>query len=272
MPEGHTIHRLARSHAQAFAGRRVAVSSPQGRFSGGAARLDGKVLEDVQAFGKHLLYRWAGGDVLHVHLGLVGAFRTYWQDLPEPSAQTRLVLACPATDTAAHLTGPLACELIAPEEAGALRARLGPDPLAEPDASDVFAARLARRRSPIGQVLLDQAVVAGVGNAYRAEALFLSGLDPQRPAGDLTPGEAAGLWQTLCRLLGEGARTGRIHTVATIAPADDAEPARYVYAREGSPCRRCAGTIESWPLGGRAMYACPSCQVRPGAARGSAHP
>lgn len=259
MPEGHTTHRLARAHTDALAGRRVAVSSPQGRFAAGAARLDGQVLDGVEAHGKHLLYRWRSGDVLHVHLGLVGTFRTHHGAAPEPSAQTRLVLASPEAEVAAHLSGPLACELIDPAEEEALLARLGPDPLAEPGAVTAFAERLAATRAPLGQALLDQGVVAGVGNAFRAEALFLEGIDPKRPARDLARAEVSSLWDRLCGLLADGVATGRIHTAPDADSGAD-ESARYVYRRAGSPCRRCSAIIEALPLGGRAMFACPVCQ------------
>ena len=72
MPEGHTIHRLARDHTRDLAGQPLAVSSPQGRATETAAALDGAAIERVEAYGKHLLYRWSSGDTLHVHLGLYG--------------------------------------------------------------------------------------------------------------------------------------------------------------------------------------------------------
>ncbi|HVL99615.1 MAG TPA: DNA-formamidopyrimidine glycosylase family protein [Egibacteraceae bacterium] len=128
MPEGHTTHRLAREHRRELAGRTVAVASPQGRFAAGAARLDGRILCDVEAHGKHLFYRWdGGGDTLHVHLGLVGTFRTFRGDVRPPGAATRLALR--TDEVAVYLAGPMACELLDAGEEQAVRARLGPDPL-----------------------------------------------------------------------------------------------------------------------------------------------
>ena len=113
MPEGHTIHRAARLQRRRFRGEALAVDSPQGRFAGGAARLDGQVLIEVEALGKHLLYRWTSGDTLHVHLGLFGRFRTWSSGAPEPTVGTRLRWVGPSGTL--HLSGPTICELIDPE-------------------------------------------------------------------------------------------------------------------------------------------------------------
>jgi endonuclease VIII len=233
----------------------VRVSSPQGRFATGAARLDGQVLQRVEAYGKHLLYRWEGGDILHVHLGLVGTFTTHRGDVPPPSAACRLRLA--RDGVAADLTGPMVCELLdAAAEADVLR-ELGPDPLRRGSASEPFLTALARRRVAIGSALLDQRVVAGVGNAYRAEALFVLGIAPTRPASDLDAEEATMLWATLRDMLRDGFRRGRIVTTGKHGPPD---VARWVYRRAGLPCHRCGTPIASWTLGGRPVYACPTCQ------------
>ena len=168
MPEGHTIHRLARLQRPLLVGRPVAVSSPQGRFAAGAGRLDGQEVEEVEAVGKHLFYHWTGDDILHVHLGLFGKFRTFRSEPPEPTEGTRLALR---TDEATiYLAGPTACELLTAEQRAAIVARLGPDPLHRTnDGGAALAANLARRSLPIGAALLDQKVVAGIGNVYRAE-------------------------------------------------------------------------------------------------------
>jgi formamidopyrimidine-DNA glycosylase len=110
MPEGHTIHRIASHHRDLFVGSPVQVTSPQGRFAAGASHIDGRVLDDVEAYGKHLLYRWAGRRTLHVHLGLIGSFRTHPNPAPAPSPATRLALA---NDTStAYLSGPMRCALV----------------------------------------------------------------------------------------------------------------------------------------------------------------
>lgn len=266
MPEGHTIHRYARLHRRALAGRRLAVSSPQGRFAGGAAVLDGHELDDVDALGKHLFYRFAPA-TLHVHLGLFGRFRRFASaTAPPPTAGTRLQMV--SGDVMIRLAGPTACDLIDDEAERLLRTRIGPDPLRRDfDATEV-AVRMARRRAAIGQVLLDQSVISGVGNVYRAEALFTCGIHPDVPARDLGTDDVAALCATVVAMLRAGERAGRI---VTVEPADVGVTARrdvpsaervYVYKRAGLPCRRCTTTIVSWELGARTVFACPRCQPR----------
>lgn len=269
MPEGHTIHRHARLQRMVLVDRRIAAWSPQGRFADGAAALDGARCRGIDAYGKHLFYRFGANGrgasqelLLHVHLGLFGRFRQYDEDPRPPTPGTRLVLA---TDVAQlQLAGPTACELIdAADEAGLL-ARLGPDPLRDDDPAPAFAA-LSRRRAAIGQVLLDQAVIAGIGNVYRAELLFLLRIHPDRPAREIDQPTFDGLWRLLRRLLRDGERRGQI---ITVQPADRTRrPSRlrreerlYVYRRQGLPCRRCATPVTSWELGARQMFACPRCQ------------
>jgi formamidopyrimidine-DNA glycosylase len=252
VPEGHTIHRIARQHHDVFAGRPVRVTSPQGRFADGAALLDGRVLEEVEALGKHLFYRF-GHRILHVHLGLVGTFQLFHEPAPPPSAGTRLAMR--ANGAAAYLSGPMVCGLIDPGTEDEIRADLGPDPLAG-GTREEFAAALGRKSMPAGAALLDQKVIAGVGNVYRAEALFLCGIHPNRPARTLTDAQVACLWQTIVAHMGEGARRGRIVTVEDAA--DDER--LYVYRRGGLACRRCGAELRAWTLGGRTITACPDCQ------------
>lgn len=264
MPEGHTIHRHARLHRKHLAGHVVAVSSPQGRFATGAALLDGQRLDDVEAHGKHLFYHWGGGDLLHVHLGLVGRFRTFKAEPPPPTGGTRLAMQ--ANGTTIYLSGPMTCAVVDPDEKDAIHAKLGPDPLREGQRGlDDFAARLRRRRLPIGAALLDQSVVAGVGNVYRAEALFLEGIHPDIPARQLSDRQVASLWGTLVEQLRIGEKAGRI---VTVTPEDAGVERRsqitrgrlYAYKRAGRPCRRCGAEIHRWQVGGRKMWACPTCQ------------
>ena len=270
MPEGHTIHRLARLHTADLAGHQVAVDSPQGRFAEGARKLDGGVVRGVDAHGKHLFYRWdapAGALTLHVHLGLFGAFTrhdTSVSPTPAPSPATRIRLSTRAVTI--HLTGPTVTELLEPAAEDVLRARLGPDPLdRSADPEPVWAA-FQRRRSPVGAVLLDQRVLVGVGNVYRAEALFLCGIHPGRPANELDRETFDTVWATLRRLLRMGARSGRIVTVvprdvgATSRAAITGDDRLYVYRRTGQPCRRCGTPIRSWTLAARTISACPRCQ------------
>lgn len=264
MPEGHSIHRWASQHRQRFAGERVHVSSPQGRFTDGAHRLDGRRLLDVEAHGKHLFYRWEGGDTLHIHLGLIGAFRLHGVDAPPPTAMTRLAME--SGTAALYLSGPMVCSLIEPEEEAAIHEKLGPDPLREPRARKLFAENLGRRRIPIAAAMLDQSVLAGIGNVFRSELLFLAGIDPHLPARDLPPENVDELWGHTVTELRRGRKSGRI---ITVDPADvgarrrgdlDRDTGRYVYQRDGLPCRRCGASIRLTELGNRKAWYCPKHQ------------
>jgi formamidopyrimidine-DNA glycosylase len=265
VPEGHAIHRFARLHRRRLAGRRFAVTSPQGRFADGAARLTGLRLDGVDAAGKHLFYRWQGGATLHVHLGLYGKFRVFDGAAPAPSPNTRLAMS--DHEVTLYLAGPADCSLIDPEEEESIRSRLGPDPLADgADGAAGFAARLSRRTIPIGAALLDQKVVAGIGNVYRAELLFLEGIDPRQPANTIGDDAARRLWERTVAEMRRGERAGRI---VTVDPAEvgarsrrdlDGDERLYVYHREDLPCRRCGETVVRSESAGRWIWSCPGCQ------------
>ncbi|MGZ6988224.1 MAG: DNA-formamidopyrimidine glycosylase family protein, partial [Thermoanaerobaculia bacterium] len=127
MPEGNTIHRLARIHTRDLAGRRIAVSSPQGRFAKEAKRLDGRRFLRADAYGKHLFHHWSGGLVVHVHLGMAGWFYRHRDRIPTPRPTVRMRLA--TRGLALDLIGPPTCEVIPEFARRALLARLGTDPL-----------------------------------------------------------------------------------------------------------------------------------------------
>ena len=119
MPEGHTIHRIARDHTALLVGRSISVSSPQGRFTSDAERVDGAVLDRIEPYGKHLFYRWSTGEVGHVHLGLFGKFRVQrTDDSPEPIGQVRMRLQTEPDDRGEYVTidlaGPTACSIDPP--------------------------------------------------------------------------------------------------------------------------------------------------------------
>ncbi|MGI9594901.1 MAG: Fpg/Nei family DNA glycosylase [Acidimicrobiales bacterium] len=265
MPEGHVLHRAARLQGGRFNGHRLAASSPQGRFAQGAARLDGQLLDGIDAKGKHIFYRFDSGDVLHVHLGLYGKFRLDDPPFPEPSPNARLVLS---TDRhRLHLAGPTACELLSTDEASAVADRLGPDPLLAPtDGGSQITDRLKRRTIPIGAAIVDQKVIAGLGNVYRAELLFLVRLHPFVKANQVPPELIDALWQLSISRLRVGERSGRIATVdpeevgAPSAAALDDEHRLYAYKRDGLPCRRCDDLIRSADIDGRSIWWCPTCQ------------
>lgn len=262
MPEGHTLHRLARSQRAQFAGRVVQVTSPQGRFAD-AELVDGRVLDTVTAHGKHLFAAF-GDRIVHVHLGLFGKVADGVDDPPPPLGAVRMRWV--ADSGWSDLRGPTACEVLSPSEVDAIHARLGPDPLASrPDGTRAFA-RIARSRAPIAGLLMDQAVVAGIGNVYRAEVLYRHRVDPYLPGRLLDESRWSPLWRDLVTLMRAGLRSGRIVTTAAAdrerrsGPASR-EDAHYVYRRAGLPCRICATPVRMQELAARKLYWCPACQA-----------
>ncbi len=262
MPEGHSIHRLARRQRRLLVGRRVSASSPQGRFAEGAAQLDGRVLLGTDAWGKHLFHKY--DDLwLHVHLGLFGKYADGRVPAPEPRGALRLRLT--SDEHWLDLRGPTACELLATPERDAIVARLGPDPLRASTDPEPAARRISRSRAPVGALLMDQAVIAGIGNVYRAELLFRHGVHPLLPGRELEPSTFAAMWEDLVVLMRAGVGSGRI---VTTEPDDRERPygrprrldAHYVYHRTGLPCRRCHAPVRSQQLVARTVYWCPVCQ------------
>jgi endonuclease-8 len=273
MPEGHTLHRLAGELADAFGGRQVRVASPQGRFADSAAILDGARVEGADAWGKNLFVEFAGDRFVHVHLGLYGHFDVHRDvdAVPLPVGQVRLRLVSGAGRAYADLRGATTCALVTSEQRDAVVARSGPDPL-RPDASwEPAWARVRRSRAPIGGLLMDQTVLAGVGNVYRAELLFRHRMHPLRPGRTLRVGQFRALWEDLVGLMAEGVRTGRIDTVRPEhTPEAMGRPPRvddhggevYVYRRAGQPCHVCGATVRTEELLGRNLFWCPRCQPR----------
>ena len=218
MPEGHTLHRLALTLEDAFAGTRPEASSPQGRFAEGAALLDGRFLERVDAWGKHLFLTYAEDVVLNVHLGLIGVFDVTPHGgpgrVPPPVGAVRLRLV--GETHVADLRGATLVEIVTPEQLDATVARLGPDPLrvgTEGNGPDRALARLARTGRTIAEVLMDQSVVAGVGNVYRSEVLFRQRVNPLRAAREIRPATFRAIWDDLVELLPLGVAFGQIITM-----------------------------------------------------------
>ncbi|MFG3072550.1 Fpg/Nei family DNA glycosylase [Streptomyces sp. NPDC048225] len=272
MPEGHTIHRLAQDYTAAFARTAVHVTSPQGKFADSAALLDGTVLTTADAHGKHLFLGFgAAGDPawVQIHLGLFGKVAFGPAPAPPPTDTVRLRLA---NDTAyVDLRGPTTCALITDPEKQAIHDRLGPDPL-RPDADpDAAYRRISRSRTTVAALLMDQKVVAGVGNVYRAEVLFRHGIDPYRAGRDLTRAEWDAIWHDLTGLMREGVRNNRIDTVRPEhTPEVMGRPPRvddhggevYVYRRTGQSCHLCGSPVRTADLAARNLFWCPTCQQR----------
>jgi endonuclease-8 len=262
MPEGHAIFRYAASHRELLAGHVVTAASPQGRFARGAARISGRRLLDVGVHGKHLFYRWERAETLHIHLGLYGKFRTFTEDPPPPTPNTRLTMA--ADGVIIYLAGPTTCELIEPSREEEIRSKLGPDPLKAGSPGNTaaeLAANLARRTIPIGAAIIDQGVMAGFGNIYRAEVLFLTAVNPRTPANEVPRSKIDEIWETGVALLTRGVREGRIVTVKRPRGPDKTD-GLYVYQRDRLSCRKCGGSISSIGMADRTIWWCETCQPR----------
>ena len=163
------------------------VSSPQGRFADGAAAVNGHIFKKASAWGKHLFHHYDGGRVVHVHLGLYGTFTEVPIPMPLPVGQVRMRMI--GAEYGTDLRGPTVCEVISEPEIADIVARLGPDPLRR-DADGALAwARIRKSRRPIGALLMDQSVIAGVGNVYRSELLYRHLIDPYRPGTHIDEGE-----------------------------------------------------------------------------------
>lgn len=323
MPEGHSVHRIARQFASSFEGAPVQVSSPQGRFAADATRIDGHQIVAARAVGKQMWLEFDNELFLHIHLGMYGAWdfagdivvdatlasangrmgqtnqrgtvvgeneASPWSigaprrtrlrmaesekleaDLdsfpPEPIGQVRVRLL---TSTAvADLRGPTTCEVQTIEEVERSLAKLGPDPLVDDpaEAEERFVASVRKKPTAIALLLMDQSVVSGIGNVYRAELLFRARLDPFRPGKEVPVETLRELWRDWVHLLNIGVETGQMLTM------DDLDPDAYraalasradrhwVYHRTGEPCRVCGTPILMQELAGRKLYWCPKDQT-----------
>lgn len=266
MPEGHVVHRQAKVINKNFGGSEVIVDSPQGRFSDSAALISGSTLTRARAYGKHLFITFDRHQIVHIHLGLYGKW-TFTTELPEPKGLIRLRFI--GNSTFAELRGPNACALITPAEAKNIRARIGPDPIRRDDPTPTRD-RVLASSTPIGTLLMDQKLFAGVGNIYRAEVLFRHNLNPMSPGQSMHPETFDQMWEDLCVLMKDGVRTGRIDTVKPEhSPRKMKRAARqdrhggevYVYRRDGRECFLCGTTIEITSLQGRNLFWCPRCQA-----------
>ena len=228
------------------------VSSPQGRFADGAALLDGRVLRRTEAYGKHLLHYYRDAPALHVHLGLYGKFTTGTGEPPEPVGALRLRLV--AGDAWTDLRGPTACELSAGRGGRPVRPA-GPGPAAPRRRPGPGLAADPAQPTSIAALLMDQAVIAGIGNVYRAELLFRHRVDPFLPGRSLPAGGVAGDVDGSGRA-DAARRAGRPDRDACGRPTGCASGGRlartrprYVYRRAGLPCRVCGTEVRTESAG-----------------------
>ena len=266
MPEGHTIHRLARDQNATLAGQRLTVSSPQGRFADGAKMLTGRKLNRIEAAGKHLFYHFAKAPILHVHLGLFGKYRTHANPPPPPRGAVRVRFE--GGSKTVDLNGPNTCELLDREEYRAILERLGPDPLRDDADPERAWKRIHRGTTPIGLLLMDQSVMAGIGNIYRSELLHLIGVHPRTPGNAISKRQFTKLWKLAAELLRLGVEHNRIITIdAKTLPKDVSRVPRRKLFRifKKAACPSCDGEIERFTLANRKVFACPACQAGAGA-------
>ena len=330
MPEGHSVHRIARQFDRNIVGRTVSASSPQGRFAEGASVIDGREALEVRAVAKQMFLRFDGDVWLRVHLGMYGAWDfsgevvvdatigsangrmgqtnqrgTVVDDEPILDAagensltsigaprRTRVRMSEQTTGleeqnewpppvvgqvrlrlltdtTCADLRGPTACVLQTPDEVQATIAKLGPDPLVDdlPEGEERFTATVRKKPTPIGLLLMDQAVVSGIGNVYRAELLFRARQNPHTPGRDVPEEVVRGIWRDWATLLPIGVETGQMMTMDGLDPAAYRRAMarradrHWVYHREGLPCRVCGTAIVMEEAAGRKLYWCPKCQA-----------
>ena len=164
MPEGHTIHRAARDHNSLLAAQKLTVISPQGRFTEGASRLNGRICINIEAFGKHLIYHFDNGEALHIHLGLFGKIRIQKLPAAEPRGAVRVRLV--GNTHLIDINGPNICEILAEHEFMDLINRIGPDVLrADANPTSAFD-KIKKSKASIGRLIMDQAVMSGIGNIY----------------------------------------------------------------------------------------------------------
>ena len=243
MPEGDSLHRAAQ-RLQVLVGQRVEVETPHPRAAvkGLAGRLDGRRLEQVEAVGKNLLLHFEGGLVLRSHLRMKGRWRVERRGTARVG---RPWLVLRGGEHEAVLWNGAVLELVGVRGAP----RLGPDILGEPPDYETMRERLrAESEREVGDALLDQRLVAGIGNLWKAEALWEARVSPWRRLEEVDDSE---LWAVL-----EAAHTSMRTSV------EGSRPQRRVYRRAGRICPRCGGVVRSKPQGAnaRTAYWCPECQ------------
>lgn len=261
MPEGHTVHRIANEFNLKFGGRGVRVDSPQGRF-GDSKLIDGRTLIAATAVGKQMFLDFGEDLIVRIHLGIYGKWKFVEGPIPEVVGQVRVRFM--VANLTAELRGPTVCEVIDAGGFSDVQQRLGPDPL-NPDLDGTefkrFAKRVANSATPIGLLLMNQEVVSGIGNVYRAEILFRAKINPHAPGNTLKPKQIRALWNDSVMLLEVGVKHGVMITRDEFLDEDPGKADRnWVYKREGQACRKCKKKIVLEIAAGRKLYWCPGCQ------------
>jgi endonuclease-8 len=264
VPEGHTVHRIANSFNELFAGKKLTIDSPQGRFAASAKLISGRKLTKAWAIGKQMFLDFENGQTLRIHLGIYGKWRFVKLEkceLPEVQGQVRARFY--TTKDMADLRGPTVCELIEPLELEVLQKRLGPDPLNPDDGTEYkrFLANIQKSKTAIGLLLMNQDVISGIGNVYRAEILYRARINPHTPGNQLTQKQIRELWKDSVQLLALGVIHGVMLTRDGYLDEDPGKLERHhVYKRNGEPCRKCRTHIVLEVMAGRKLYFCPKCQ------------
>lgn len=239
-------------------GKSVSVASPQGRFHEGAARLDGVKCVSVEAYGKHLLYRFENDLTLHIHLGLFGRFRTAKIPAAEPRGEVRVRMM--SDSHVVDINGPNTCKVLNVPEFMALATRIGPDVLRQDADPEKAWARIAKSRVSIGQLLMDQSVIAGIGNIYRTEILWRQRLNPKAPGNSISRAVFDRLWADAVQLLEIGVKNNAIITV------DGVKKSRSRYGERVNifnkpTCPACEGVILKFDIATRRAFMCETCQA-----------
>ena len=259
MPEGHTIHRAARDHHKLFCNQKLAVSSPQGRFADGASILDGQTCLSVEAFGKHLIYHFDHGDALHIHLGLFGRIRKRRLPVGEPRGAVRVRFV--GETHVIDINGPTICRVLTKPELLSLIDRIGPDVLRSDANPDSAYKKIAKSKSPIGRLIMDQSVMAGIGNIYRSEILWRQAIHPETPGRLIDQPTFERIWKDAKSLLEIGVKRNAIVTVDNKPPAKSRYRERVnIFAKD--KCPKCSNVIRRFEINGRRTFVCEYCQPK----------
>ena len=268
MVEGHSVHRVASLHRSRLVGKSFTAWSPNGRFTQGAASINGQVFSSIEAVGKNL-FAFFGREpdkrvCVHIHFGMAGNWAVYETNKttpPEPTDTNRLRLEGHGlvADLSAMTVQHGGMDLYA-----AKRAKLGEDPLRKDADPEKLWELVQKSNKSIGALIMDQSYFTGPGNIYRAEILFKAGVHPDRPGKSISESEFKLVWHHTVSLLQRGFETGSILTVDPEEAKALGNPRlrRYIYNQ--SHCPRCGSNIKTWQIASRTCYACLKCQPRMG--------